>query len=98
MKTRAVKYADGREGLSFRCEGCGGHHTVTTTGPSAWGWNGDRDKPVLTPSVLVRYGDQADAKVCHSFVGCNGAQPGEIVYLSDCTHHLAGQTVPLADC
>ena len=33
---------------------------------------------------------------CHTFVGCNGAQPGEIVFLSDCTHALAGQTLPLA--
>lgn len=33
--------------------------------------------------------------VCHSFVGCNGAQPGEIVFLGDCTHALAGKTVPL---
>lgn len=38
----------------------------------------------------------ADVKhVCHSFVGCNGAQPGEIVYLSDCTHDYAGKTIPL---
>lgn len=34
---------------------------------------------------------------CHSFVGCNGAQPGEIIFLSDCTHELAGKTVPLAE-
>jgi hypothetical protein len=34
---------------------------------------------------------------CHTFVGCNGAQPGEIIYLSDCTHELAGQVLPLAE-
>ncbi|MCL4695464.1 MAG: hypothetical protein KJ023_00155 [Burkholderiaceae bacterium] len=34
--------------------------------------------------------------VCHSFVGCNGAQPGQIVFLSDCTHALAGQVRELA--
>lgn len=34
---------------------------------------------------------------CHSFVGCNGAAPGQITFLSDCTHALAGQTVDLPD-
>lgn len=34
---------------------------------------------------------------CHSFVGCNGAQPGQITFLPDCTHALAGQTVDLPD-
>lgn len=33
--------------------------------------------------------------VCHSFIGCNGAAPGQIVFLSDCTHALAGQTVDI---
>ncbi len=33
--------------------------------------------------------------VCHSYVGCNGAQPGEIIFLNDCTHHLAGKSVPI---
>lgn len=36
-------------------------------------------------------------KVCHSFVGCNGAAPGQIIFLSDCTHKLAGQVVDLPD-
>ena len=34
---------------------------------------------------------------CHSFVGCNGAQPGQIKFLGDCTHALAGKTVDLPD-
>lgn len=34
---------------------------------------------------------------CHSLVGCNGALPGQIKFLSDCTHALAGQTVELPD-
>lgn len=97
MKTRPWKYTEGREGLSFRCEGCGGWHSVTTTGPGAWGWNGDTERPVLTPSVLVTHTNTDGHHVCHSFVGCNGAQPGEIIYLSDCTHHLAGQVRPLLD-
>jgi hypothetical protein len=26
--------------------------------------------------------------VCHSFMSCNGAAPGQIVFLGDCTHAL----------
>jgi hypothetical protein len=35
--------------------------------------------------------------VCHSFVGCNGAKPGQIVFLSDCTHDKRGMIVDLPD-
>jgi hypothetical protein len=42
-------------------------------------------------------GHESLCSVCHSFVGCNGAEPGQIVFLSDSTHHLAGKTVPLPD-
>lgn len=34
--------------------------------------------------------------ICHSFVGRNGAPPGWIIFLQDCTHALKGQCVPLA--
>lgn len=34
---------------------------------------------------------------CHTFIGCNGAQPGEVIFLSDCTHALAGTVQPLPD-
>lgn len=82
--------------LSFRCPGCGRSHNLyyqdtpsTFIGPR-WTWNLDKDKPVLTPSILAS-GDYAGRRyVCHSFVGCNGAQPGEIIFLSDCTHDKAG--------
>jgi hypothetical protein len=35
--------------------------------------------------------------ICHSFIGCNGAQPGQIIFLSDCTHALAGKTMDLPE-
>ena len=28
---------------------------------------------------------------------CNGAQPGEVIFLSDCSHALAGTVQPLPD-
>lgn len=33
---------------------------------------------------------------CHTFIGTQGAQPGEIVFLSDCTHALRGVKALLA--
>jgi hypothetical protein len=72
----------------------------------AWNFNGDADKPTFTPSMLItgkrRLTDEEWARVtsgenvdlpdmrCHSFV-----TNGRIQFLSDCTHQLAGQTVPL---
>lgn len=110
-------------GLAFWCQGCKEAHVVWVgegQGPR-WGWNGDAERPVFTPSVRVTgrsftakgkadfhawhmsgcpkpapQFDAADTR-CHTFVGCNGAQPGEIIFLSDCTHELAGQTLPLAE-
>lgn len=85
-------------GLLFWCPGCDMAHQVRVgEGPSPrWLWNGSADRPTFQPSVLVRY-DGADAgvagappAVCHSFV-----VDGAIQFLGDCTHALAGQTVPL---
>lgn len=110
-------------GLTFWCQGCKEAHTVWVgEGPGPrWSWNGDVEKPVFGPSVLVTSRDftpqgeadfdawhaagcpkpapafeSADVR-CHTFVGCNGAQPGEIAFLRDCTHALAGQTLRLAE-
>lgn len=111
------------DGLAFWCAGCQQRHMIRYghgSGPR-WTWNGDVDKPVISPSILVTGRDftpkgEADYEawhaagcqspapefesadiVCHTFVGCNGAQPGQIIYLSDCTHALAGQTIDLPE-
>jgi len=80
----------------FWCPGCDGAHQVRVgegTGPR-WGYNGNPDAPTFTPSILVRMGDPdnpgRDLMRCHSFV-----RDGQIQFLSDCTHALAGQTVPI---
>lgn len=93
----------------FWCAGCNTHHAIN---PKGWTWNGDTERPTFSPSVLVR-GSVLTAEglamvdrhepppdgqypsrdtVCHSFV-----RDGQIQYLTDCTHALAGQTVPLED-
>lgn len=67
-------------------------------GKDHWTFNGDFEKPVFGPSVLRRYQIEDEPKyVCHSFVGCNGAQPGQIIFLGDSTHALAGQIVNLPE-
>lgn len=84
--------------LHFWCPGCNGVHGIAFgegTGPR-WGWNGNAEKPTFTPSILVRYSGDDDGKpveeVCHSFV-----TDGLIQFLGDCTHALAGQTVPIPE-
>jgi len=93
------------------CKTAHGVRVGDGTGPR-WGYNGNADAPTFTPSILVKWesGDppvnadnwdewrrnpwpQTEKKnVCHSFV-----TDGKIQFLADCTHALAGQTVPLPD-
>jgi hypothetical protein len=89
-------------GLMFMCPGCNDRHSIYHgDGPGPrWAWNGNAEKPTFTPSVLVTReavpnapDDMAEWRTerrCHSFV-----TDGQIQFLSDCTHHLAGQTVDL---
>lgn len=62
----------------------------------AWSWNGRSERPSLMPSVLCTYEgadagqDGAPPKVCHCFV-----VDGNMQFLGDCTHALAGQVVPI---
>jgi len=65
------------------CPACKYAHPID----NRWHFNGDLDKPTFSPSLLVHA-----QYVCHSFV-----TDGNIQFLSDCTHELAGQTVELED-
>jgi hypothetical protein len=77
-----------RDGLVwFWCAGCETHHAIN---PKGWTWNGDVNRPTFLPSVLVTCDPQPHR--CHSFV-----RDGQIQYLTDSTHALAGHTVPLDD-
>lgn len=87
------------------------HVVQTGGGPGpCWGWNGSYDRPTFTPSILVKSGHFVPGHtgecwctretergetgfgcyLCHSFV-----TDGQIQFLPDCSHDLAGQTVPL---
>lgn len=81
--------------VAFWCPGCGEAHQIMVSRDAApdgpcWGFNGDGDCPTFTPAILVKGGRRGG--VCHSFV-----TKGRILFLQDCTHHLAGQTVDLPD-
>lgn len=79
----------GDDAVMFWCPGCGCVHAVWVRGPSAWGFNGDYEKPTFTPSILVTGGTphkDGGPKRCHTFI-----TDGVIDFLADCSHALAGQ-------
>lgn len=82
----------------FDCPGCKKAHCIYfhagTTSHPVWSWNRSFDKPTVSPSVLVRWHEGKERKqcVCHSFIS-----DGNIQFLSDCTHELAGKTVPIPE-
>lgn len=88
-------------GIMFKCPACKEAHRVVVN-TTEWHWNGNAEKPTITPSILVRSEANPDAveafkewrteRRCHSFV-----TDGKIQFLSDCTHELAGQTVDIPD-
>src|SRR5579859_1441262 len=64
-----------------------------------WGFNGDMERPTLSPSIRATHPLYDDNEhnigtyTCHSFV-----TDGRIQFLGDCTHAMAGQTVDLPGC
>lgn len=65
----------------FICPGCKEGHAFN----EGWEFNGDFEKPPFNPSLFC-----TGRKRCHSYV-----REGNIQFLSDCDHELAGQTVPI---
>lgn len=82
-------------GHAAYCLGCEEYHVIY----DSWQFNGDFDHPTFSPSLFVTgYSEKFQREfVCHSFI-----TNGEWQFLSDCTHELKSQTVPLrneeADC
>lgn len=74
---------EGYEGLHMLPVNCGDVHQ-----PS-WDFNGDMERPTLSPSILTQGGY---VEVCHSYL-----KDGVFEFLSDSTHPLSGQKVPIPD-
>jgi hypothetical protein len=98
-KLRSVSSANGDKAVAYYCPGCKGVHVVWHKGKVAWDWNGDADKPTLSPSIRIYMLAKIESGVsipektlCHCFV-----KDGNIEFLSDCAHKLAGQTVPIPE-
>ena len=83
--------------LMFICPGCAedlgsGLHMLpvnTTVKEPAWSWDGNLEKPTITPSILT--GRDSD-KICHSYL-----KEGIFQFLEDSTHSLAGTFVEIPD-
>lgn len=102
-------------GLRFKCPGCNSNHVVNITEAKQqrWTFDGNYERPTLSPSVLVTVGHYISGHqsecwcdynrkhpddVCFECVRCHSfVRNGYIEFLSDCSHALAGQTVELPD-
>jgi hypothetical protein len=85
--------------LMFVCPGCAaggpkdyeGLHMLPVNAENidkpSWGWNGDLESPTLSPSILSK-----GYCVCHSFL-----RDGIFEFLTDSSHPLSGQNVPMPD-
>lgn len=88
------------QALMFVCPGCdkdgrGGLHMLavnSNTKKPSWDFNGNLEKPTLSPSILTRFETTSGLFICHSFL-----RDGVFEFLNDCTHHLAGQHVEIPD-
>ena len=78
--------------LTLWCPGCRSGHTIVVDAPNGWTWDGDRERPTISPSILAHGVRRADGTIyrpqCHSFV-----RAGRWEFLTDSEHDLAGQTV-----
>ncbi|MEN6535517.1 MAG: DUF6527 family protein [Bryobacteraceae bacterium] len=70
------------------CPGCECLHLINIEKPNKqgaqWTFDGNVEAPTFSPSINY-------PGVCHYFI-----HSGQIQFLSDCRHKLAGQTVPMS--
>jgi hypothetical protein len=96
MKVKPTESGTGPQRYTFLCPGCaqydepGSKLYARHTFDASWSYNGDGDKPTVSPSILVQ--DGRPEYRCHSFI-----RDGRIEFLSDSSHALAGQTVDLPE-
>ena len=89
MRVDVADLPDGRA-IYFFCPGCGQKHGVQVQQPGdrhheGFRWNGCRHGPSVSPVMTFR-----GRHLCKGYL-----VNGQIQYLADSTHALAGQYVPL---
>lgn len=90
-----VALSPDRELLGYWCSGCEHIHIVNVVPDEkpAWGWNGDVNKPTLTPSIRTfwpKNEEQSEATRCHHFL-----RDGVIEFLDDSAAHQVRGKHPL---
>ena len=85
-KIRTLIYPWGKQHL-YNCPGCKYEHAFS---PNMHQYDGNADKPTISPSLLLS--NPQNVHTCHSFV-----KNGFIQFLGDCWHELKNQTVELPD-
>lgn len=104
VNTEGSEHADA--GWLHWCPACNEAHMIAVehanSNGAKWTFDGNMEAPTFAPSVLIKIGpfptvpvgrpDAGMTKVCHYFI-----RQGNIEFCSDCTHELAGKTVPLPD-
>lgn len=85
---RTVQMPDGSTATYhfYWCPGCDSVHSVRV-GRDGWTFAGSLEFPTYSPSQRTT---RHDGSMCHTLI-----RRGMIQFLSDCTHDLRGQTVPL---
>ena len=84
---RAVCKDGSTAGWIFHCPGCDEAHWFDA---ARWTKTGPDGAPTFSPSLVVAANDPA--RRCHLFV-----REGQIQYLPDCHHRLAGKTVKMEE-
>lgn len=102
MKIIEARQCDWGTELSWYCPGCNMTHSANVRadgGTPSWTWNGSLDKPTIMDSVRCTFGPfpagskhPGQTAQCHVFI-----KDGQIEYLDDCTHRLAGQKIDMVD-
>jgi hypothetical protein len=97
---------------SFECPGCGLTHNIPTEQSDStlkWQFNGDVDNPTFSPSLLNRWGKEAEPNFKEPAEPFGEGAPGswsgrchlfitngQIQFCQDSTNALAGKTVEMA--
>lgn len=90
-KVQSIKDQDGNHSKwYFICPACGFGHWFD----DRWSFNGDVDQPTFKPSLLLQtqWGKEKKEVRCHSYV-----TDGQIRFLNDCSHDMAGKTIELPE-